>query len=413
MFWRFTESCWEAKSTPARVAEPKLLYLGLAFPPGVAGRFPEAQPAGHLLETSLVTALRPWFEIRSVGISWIEVEKVPPGDLSPGLPHALNLLDKPPELLHRWNSLLKLKRQYLDWIQAGWRPDCILMYNFSPVYNGFIRWLKNRPNPPRVAVYLADSTNLQQEYPWLKRMRHRLKPLKWPDSEMVRFVDACAAVSLSTKEFFEKRKVPWLWSPVGCDPARAIRSQDATRDGPLRFGFFGSIAPYGGLPALVKVFLSRQRKSSLHICGYGKGKEELAALSGRFPQIRLYPPRSPDECLQFARTCDVLINPRPIVQGNENNLPSKIFEYALSGRAILSSRLSGVDLVLGEEAFYFDEHQFDASLDQALARIEEISRPELDRRGAAIQERVVANYSWAQQAERLAAFLKDGASHYP
>src|SRR5271169_2951060 len=56
----------------------KLLYLGFAFPPGVAGRFPEAQPAGHLIETSLVNSLRTWFEIRSVGISWIRVEDVPP-----------------------------------------------------------------------------------------------------------------------------------------------------------------------------------------------------------------------------------------------------------------------------------------------------------------------------------------------
>lgn len=388
------------------VGQPKLLYLGFAFPPGVAGHFPEAQPAGHLLETNLVNALRPWFDVRSVGVSWIEVEKVPPGDPSPGLPHALNLLDKPPELFHRWNSLRRLRRQYTGWTRADWVPDCILMYNFSPVFNGFIRRLRRQSKRPAVVLYLADSTNLQQDYPWLKRMRYRLKPLKWSDREMVRFVDGCVAVSRLTEQFFARLKLPWLWSPVGCDPTRAIRSPVPAAEGPLRFGFFGSIAPYGGLSALLKVFLARQRPSSLHICGYGKGKEEIAGLSARYPQVRLYPPRRPDECLQFARTCDVLVNPRPIAQGNENNLPSKVFEYALSGRAILSSRLSGVDAVLGDQAFYFDENDFEASLDQALEYVERIPRAELNRRGAAVQERVLANFSWAQQAERIARFIQ-------
>src|ERR1043166_6861091 len=123
---------------------PRLLYLGYAFPPGVAGLFPEAQPAGHWIETNLVNALRPWFEIRSVGLSWIRVEEVPTGDPSSGLPNALNLLDKKPELFHRWKSLVRLKRQYLDWIRQGWNPDAILLCNFSPVYNGFIRWLKSQ-----------------------------------------------------------------------------------------------------------------------------------------------------------------------------------------------------------------------------------------------------------------------------
>ena len=166
------------------------------------------------------------------------------------------------------------------------------------------------------------------------------------------------------------------------------------------------------LPALLKVFLARPRQSSLHICGYGKGKEEIAALCAHRPQVRLYAPRRPDECLEFARTCDVLINPRPIAQGNENNLPSKVFEYALSGRAILSSRLSGVDVVLGDQAFYFDEHDFDASLDRALEKVEAVSRSELNRRGAAIQARVLANYAWAQQAERIAKFVQRVATGF-
>jgi glycosyltransferase involved in cell wall biosynthesis len=381
------------------------LYLGYAFPPGVAGLFPEAQPAGHMIETSLVNALRPWFEVRSVGISWIRVDLLPPGDRSPGLPHALNLLDKTPEVLNRWLSLSRLKRQYQSWIENGWAPDVVLVCNFSPVYNAFIRWLKRGPQCPCLILYLADSMNLQQRFPWLRRFRHRLKPMTWPDGEMVRYVDGCVAVSLATEQFFAARKLPWLWLPNGCDPMRAVRSSGGTPEGPIRFGYFGTLASYGGAEALIRAFTRRERQSELHICGYGKQKQAIVDLCSNHRQLRFHGPRTPDDCLRFAQDCDVLVNPRPNAPGNENNFSSKVFEYALSGRAILTSRVSGVDRILGEEAFYFDENDFQRSLEESLDRIGGLPKSELRERGARLQERMLNDYSWAQQGERLARFL--------
>jgi glycosyltransferase involved in cell wall biosynthesis len=384
----------------------RLLYLGFAFPPGVAGHFPEAQPAGHLIETCLVNAVRPWFDIRSVGISWLDVQNVPPGDSSPGLPHALNLLDRWPEVYHRWNSLLRLQRAYAGWERSGWSPGVIMMYNFSPVYNGFVRRLKRRPNAPKIVLLLEDSMSLQRALPWARRLRYRLKPLTWTDAQMVRYVDACVAVSLATEQFFAARKIPWLWLPNGCEPKRAVQSSAGPGEGPLRFGYFGALAPHTGLPDLLRVFTARARQAELHICGYGETKEAVAEACRRHPYLRLYPPRTPDECLQFAQHCDVMVNPRPNVPGNENNFPSKAFEYALAGRAILSTALSGVERILGERAFYFDAHDFERSLDEALERLCTVPRAELNRRGQEVQQRLLANFTWAQQGERLARFLQ-------
>ncbi len=100
------------------------------------------------------------------------------------------------------------------------------------------------------------------------------------------------------------------------------------------------------------------------------------------------------------------MNARPICPGNDNNFSSKVFEYALSGRAILTTRLSGVDEVLGPEAFYFDEHDFKPALDRALDKLSEIPRAELHRRGAAIQTRMLQEYSWSRQGERFHNFLQ-------
>jgi glycosyltransferase involved in cell wall biosynthesis len=200
--------------------------------------------------------------------------------------------------------------------------------------------------------------------------------------------------------------MPWLWLPNGCDPARIIRPEEDPQEGPVQFGYFGTLAQHGGLPALLRIFTQERLDATLHICGYGKTKDEIAQRCADDPHLRFHAPRTPDECVRFATTCDVMVNPRPIVPGNENNFSSKVFEYALSGRAILTSRVSGVDVILGPEAFYFEAEDFERSLGEVLRQVAATPRAELRCRGAAIQERVRTEFSWDQQGKRCAEFLR-------
>ncbi len=235
---------------------PRLLYLGFAFPPGVSALFPELQPAGHLIETSLINSVRGNFDVRSVGISGLAVEglQVTP-EASPGLPHCLNLLDKNPELYHRYHSLMRLKRAYREWRKAGWTADVIVVCNLSPVYNAFVRWLKRQRGPaPLLVLYLADSTTLGLEVPLRKRLRYKFKPLVYPEVEMLPYFDACVAVSKSTRSLFAPRKIPWLWLPNGIDPARIRPAGEELPEGAVRFGYFGALADHTGLARIAGSF---------------------------------------------------------------------------------------------------------------------------------------------------------------
>jgi len=173
----------------------------------------------------------------------------------------------------------------------------------------------------------------------------------------------------------------------------------------VQFGYFGALADYTGLPALIKAFTARPHDGVLHICGFGKAKDEIAAQCASDGRLRFYAPRSPDECLKFALNCDVLVNARPLCKGNDNNFSSKVFEYALSGRAILTSKVSGVDAILGEQAYYFDEHNFEPTLTQKLVELAATPRAELKMRGTAVQARVLEQFSWDKQGKKLADFL--------
>lgn len=387
----------------------RLLYLGFAFPPGVQAQFPEINPAGHAFETQMLAALRAHFEIKSAGVLPVVAPKIPqPTEAASGVAHELVLLERAPELWHRLRSLAQLKRHFRQWLAAGWRPDAVLVYNFSPIYNNFLRWLKRQPSPPKFILLLLDSAHLGRALPRWKRLRHRLKPLVIPDAEMLGEFDACIGLSQAAEKFFAPRQVPFLWMPGGCQPERApTENAPASCDSsPIRFGYFGALAPHSGALPMVETFLASAWSNSLHICGHGKQSETVAQLARRDARMQFHGLQpSPDACLRLAQSWDVLINPRPAGFGNENNFPSKIFEYGLCARAILTTRMSGVDSVLGPEAFYFDAGNFAAELNLQLSALAALPRAELRRRGNALRERVTAQYAWPKQAASMAAFI--------
>ena len=157
---------------------------------------------------------------------------------------------------------------------------------------------------------------------------------------------------------------------------------------------------------LVRVLLAEPLSARLEVCGYGKLSAALGRLADGNPRLRfhgLLP--APSDVLRLARTWDVLVNPRPAVAGASNTFPSKLFEYALCGRAILSTRLSGADTVLGDAGYFFDERDFDRSLAAMLMQLAATPRAELHERGQRIRERITQEYSWQKQASRMASFL--------
>jgi glycosyltransferase involved in cell wall biosynthesis len=358
----------------------------------------------------MMTELREHFEVRSAGVLPLNPPAIAEADPSSGIAHDVILLEKPPELFHRFRSLACLKAQYRRWRSTGWEPDAVLVYNLSPIYNQFLLWLRRHRNCPKLVLLLLDSPNLGVPMHRWKRFRRRFKPMYMPDGDMIWRFDACVGLSQSTEKYFRPREVPFLWMPGGCTPSRAPRMNEhelQERNGEIRMGYFGALADHAGVKPLINTVLSADVRASLEICGYGKLGEMCDELARQSSRVRFRGLLTPEDCLSFGRSCDVLVNPRPATHGNENNFSSKLFDYALSGRSILTSKLSGVEDVLGPDAYYFDPYDFEPSLRRNLFALAKTSRAELDRRGMAIKQRVISEFSWTKQGARLARFLTE------
>jgi glycosyltransferase involved in cell wall biosynthesis len=388
-----------------------MLYLGNALPPGMAGEgFVTAHSflTPHLSETMLIRELARLTDISSVGLlpGWVWKRTREPRDNSPGLEHELVLWDRNPALWHRWISWRKLRRYYLDKVRRDEMPDIVLVRNLQLVFNYFVKWLRRQPRRPIIVLLLGDSGGLGEKVPPLRRFRYKFKPMHMLEEEGVLLYDACLVSGLKAKRFFEPRGVPWTWIPSGFHFHYDPPPPDLNQRGPIRFGYFGTLTERSGIRTLVKAFLDANLPGTLHVCGHGELSEALKELARGHPNFQFegFLPKQSD-CLPWAQKVDVLVNLRLPFWGQENSAPSKIFEYGMAGKAILSTRTAGMDEVLGEEGTYIETENFEVSLRQKLQEISLMSRTELQRRATIIRDRIIHNYSWAEQSRRIVDFL--------
>jgi glycosyltransferase involved in cell wall biosynthesis len=327
-------------------------------------------------------------------------------DASSGLEHELLLWNRKPELWHRWRSWRKLRLFYLEKIRREGMPDVLLVRNLQHVYNHFVKWLRRQPRRPPIVLMLGDSGGLGEKIPPLRRWRYKFKLMQMLEDESVLLYDACLGSGLKSRHYFEPRGVPWTWIPLAFPSAYSPPPPDPEASGPIRFGYFGALSEHSAILPLVRTFLSANVPGSLHVCGHGPSSGELAKLAERHPNFHFdgFLPKQSD-CLAWAQQVDVLINVRLPFWGQENSVPSKAFEYAAAGKAVLSTRTAGMDEILGKEGIYIEAENFEDSLRQKLREISAMDRSELQRRAQAIRNRIVNEFNCDEQARRMVEFL--------
>ena len=390
---------------------PDLLYLGFTFPPGVAALHPAVNSFSHAHHARMVHELERDLHVHSVNLLPFLAESPPHADPASGLDSQLTLTEGKPELFHQLQSIWRLRRFYQNtYTQTGY-PKAVFVYNLTPVYNHFVRWLSAQPNRPKIILHLEDSPQLGGRVRGFKRFRYRLKPLYYADDDMLRFFDGCVGLSQSAESHFQRRGIPYLWLPGASDPFEidpsAHEFDSPSSSAPIRFGYFGSLSPYAGVQILTESFMASQSTGTLDICGYGKQADELARVVQSDSRIRFRGLlKTPADCLRFGAECDVLVNPRPASHGNENNFPSKAFQYASCGRAILTTRLGGVESVFGNSAYHLETANLADSLKSELERLAEVPRPEHRKRGQALRQRVIDEYTYERWGEKVSAFIR-------
>lgn len=353
----------------------------------------------------MAQALAKKTELSSVGLLRKEIwGHLEPRDGSLGLEHQLLIWDRKPEVWHRWLSWHQLRAFYREYVKQNGVPDALLVRNLSTgVFNYFVRWLRHQSQRPVIVQVLADS-GLGQPVSTSRRFRYLFKPMQFLEEHAVGWYDACLGFGIESRRHFEPRGVPWMWMPSAFnyyyEPPQTVAG-----NGPIRYGYFGGLTREIGVESMVKAFLTSGVPGSLRLCGFGELTETIKKIAIEHPNIQFDGLLTPQGCLSWAQQVDVLVNPRLPFWGRDNSFPSKLFEYAITGKAILSTRACGVDKVLLDEGVYVETDDLEGSLREKFREVSAIERSELQRRGTVIRQRIVSEYNWDEQARRIVEFI--------
>jgi glycosyltransferase involved in cell wall biosynthesis len=382
----------------------KLLYLGFALPDEIAARHPEWNPAGQSFESALINSLAHLCAIQSISLTSVNYTLEEKRNES----NDFTLINRGDGRIKNFNNLIELYEHHLTRIQ---KFDHLIVYNLSPVYNKFIKWLLLKADRPKLTLLLADSAQLGERLSWAKRLRYRLKPWVWMDDAMLPCFDGAICLSpYAAKIFTEKTRSPALWMP-GAVPIEAdppdFNSPAGLTNSPC-LGYFGSLSAYSGIRDFAQMFLSIDTPFRLEIRGGGREATEFVKLACSSNGRLKYHSFSgqPSDAIRMARErWDVLLNPRRALYGNRNNFASKVFQYILAGRPILTTNNSGEEEALGRNGFFlnsnFDKTDLSKILNLLIQR-----RSTWSSVASAAYFHAQENHNWRRKAEQIIEFLK-------
>jgi len=382
----------------------RVLYLGFWLPSFMAEKYPLLNVAGQLWESRLLENLSRDTEVRKVSIL---DKKISLSEVDRTSPQQAFLFSRFSKDLQAPLSYRCLKQIYLQWRSEGWNPDCVLVYNTHSVWNAFIRFLSKRdPEINRILV-LLDSNQFSQKTAFIKRLRYKLKPMHWTDEEMLPQFHGVASASFSSKEFCEERKIAWHWFPGGIQEDglldRVIMPDTFSL---VKMGYFGSHSDYAGLRELLTAFMKAESpKLRLSIAGTGGKTKELKKMAVSDPRIEwvgFFKERA--DLGHWASQCHVLVNPRPAGYGNENNFPSKMFDYVQLGRAVLSSKTATLEHAFGNSVMWYDAQDPQAFIN-AIQEISFVKPSDLLEQGRQLTAWSRSRYTWVKMSQGLKDYI--------
>jgi len=383
----------------------KVFYLGFWLPPNLVARYPQTNGAGQLWESRFLQNLGSDTELR---IASVADRKLALSDAEKTNPYHLLLQGRFGKDLQAYPSFCDLRKKYVGWRRRGWKPDYFVVYNSHPIGNAFTRFLdKHDPSVKRIVLFL-DSRHFGKKLRPLKRLRLKLKPLHWCDEVMLPRFHGVASASLSSECFCRERNIPWHWFPGGAQPDGLLDSvRTPPSDGITRIGYFGSHSDYAGLRDLLDTFAANPHLDLvLSIAGEGSKTAELKAFTASDPRIEwvgFFKERK--DLGHWASGCHMLVNPRPAGYGNENNFPSKVFDYVQLGRPVLSSITPTLKCAFGDSLMWYDPNDPQA-LSEALAGISQKSIAELMRQAKHFRNKHAVSFSWEERVHSLKQWMR-------
>lgn len=286
------------------------------------------------------------------------------------------------------------------WIKKRWQPDAVLIYNPALRY-ALPALLAARLWHIPCVVIVADLNpatpwKLDTSFPEQLRTRLRIWALRYFDGLIV-------LSSHVTHDYIQNK--PTLKVEGGIvltqDEMPMLASDETYRT----LMYSGNLNELSGAKLALDAFaLLDNPKYRLWFTGRGPLQDQIEQAAKKDTRIHYWGFVERSTYLSLAAQATVLLNPRLDWPENRYNFPSKLLEYLASGRPVITTCTSDLEVEYGDKAFLLHEQT-----PQALARlIEDVcnkEQAELDAFGERARMYMLANKTWTAQGRRGYEFL--------
>lgn len=239
---------------------------------------------------------------------------------------------------------------------------------------------------------------------WRKTVEVKLKTL-W-ENRLLEQVDFHLFISASFQQLMRPGvSKPWLALPMGVDPSDLPELKPRRCEGPLRLVYIGTIDPLRHIDTVIDRLHRRSEDFRLDIYSASHNTSVEALQHLQDPRIRLLPAIPRRELFRRLLDYDVGIAFIPDDELYRVASPTKTFEYAALGLAILLNPLPEHTRILNEDSALYGHFDHDG-IDACLDRLFSTPRLQLHEMGQKARISVLQKRSYPVLADELAAFLQ-------
>lgn len=282
--------------------------------------------------------------------------------------------------------------------------DTVLTFNLFPQIGIPMRWLKKKyPHLDTVCLLadlpIDDDPGRKGFSKWL---RARFDASTW---KSMKRCDRYIALNENAMKNYLPNK-PYIIVDGGIDPEEYTEAPVGWNGREKNVIYTGALVDYSGIMNLIAAMdLLKQEDIVLDIYGDGLLRREVETAAKANPRIRYCGSVTNKEAMRAQQSAWLLANPRPVTTDiAQVTFPSKIFEYLMSGRPVMTTRLNGFSEDYDKILFWVD-----GDTPQQIARcindVAEIQNEQLTQRAYFAREYMLKNKTWQINAQRIYDFI--------
>ena len=392
-----------------------IVFLGPVLPEGMCNCSPLANVAGNKFQIQLLEALRKASGVWPAIISYLPIGVFPKSRTLFVRSRQITFNDGLQARLISFMNVIILKQLtmglanlifLINWLRRHrHQRRFVFVYNVYPPMSFPVILATRLLRGKAVAVVLDFPHNLSFNFQGWKGMLQRINV--WLESHSLVHFDGIISCTKYVVEDFAPGR-PMIVMEGGVNPADVeTRSEPARQPGLESVCFFsGTLSEINGIDLLLKAFrLIPDPSFRLWIFGKGPLETDVQAASLQDKRIVYWGFLPNEEVMFYQRQATVLLNARPTDQLiTRYTFPSKLSEYMLSGRPVITTALPGIPKDYFDCVYVLSE-ETPIGLASLIRYVCAKPAFELAEFGSRAREFILQTRNWSIQGRRVYEFI--------